>query len=413
MKGGIEMEKQGILFRVMVFWSVIFGLLFITGSFSMAADPVRIAVLTDMSGPYSGFSATNVDAAKMAIKDFGGKLLGRDIEFFYRDHQSKADLGNQKAKELFEKENVDAIFDCPNSAAALAVSNQALTNKKLFFSITSGTTRNTGPDCNRYTFDWAWNDYSVVTSVGLWAVEKLGKKWYTITADYAWGHDLFKHLSNALKEKGGILLGNDMVAMGTADFSPYILNAMKTNPEVLALLNAGKDAVNSTKQVMEFGLKKKTKIIHGFLSIDDIKAVGQEVFAGGYLSGSWDWKLSNPGVKEFVEKWKLQFNRPPNAMNAATYSCVTQYMEAVKRAGTKDSKAVIKALEGYTFRDFFANPGYIRAEDHMQIGTTYIFRVKEPSESKEPWDYFELVGTTPPELAFMDPQKTGCKMGDF
>ena len=407
------MKKKGVVLRVTVFWSVVLGMLLIMNSFCVAADPVRISVLTDMSGPYSGFAATNVDAAKMAIKDFGGKLLGQDIEFFSRDHQSKADLGNQKAKELFEKEKVDAIFDCPNSAAALAVSNQALLNKKLFFSIVSGTTRNTGTECNRYTFDWAWNDYSVVTSVGVWGVEKLGKKWYTITADYAWGHDLFKHLSNALKEKGATLLGNDMVALGTADFSPYILNAMKTNPDVLAILNAGKDTVNSTKQVVEFGLKKKTKIIHGFLSIDDIKAAGQDMFAGGYLSGSWDWKLDIPGVKEFVAKWKAQFNRPPNAMNAATYSCVTQYMEAVKRAGTKDAPAVIKALEGHTFRDFFANPGYIRPEDHMQVGTTYIFRVKEPSESKEPWDYLELVGTAPPETAFMDPKQTGCKMGDF
>ena len=407
------MKKKNMLLNIKVGLGLIWVILFLTAPFAFAQDPVRIAVLTDLSGPYSGFTTTNVDAAKMAIKDFGGKLLGRDIEFFSRDNQSKADVGNQKAKELYEKENVDVIFDCPNSAAALAVSNQALINKKLFFSITSGTTRNTGPDCNRYTFDWAWNDYMVVTSVGLWAVENLGKKWYTITADYAWGHDLFKHLSNAIKEKGGTLLGNDMVALGTGDFSPYILNAMKANPEVLALLNAGKDAVNSTKQVMEFGLKKKTKIIHGFLSIDDIKAAGVEVFAGGYFAGSWDWKFNNPGSKEFVEKWRKQFNRPPNWLNAATYSCVFQYLEAVKRAGAKDAKAVIKALEGHRFRDFFANPGTIRLEDHMQVGNAYIFKVKQPNEVKEPFDYLEVMGTVSPELAFMDPQKTGCKMGEF
>jgi len=401
--------KKNNFFKV----TVVLSLSLLTSFPAMAAEPVRMAVLTDLSGPYSGFTATNVDAAKMAIKDFGGKLLGRDIEFLYRDHQSKADFGNQKAKELFEKENVDAIFDCPNSAAALAVSNQALLNKKLFLSVTPGTTRITGPDCNRYTFHWAWNDYMVVTSVGRWAVENLGKKWYTITADYAWGHDLFKFLSNVLSEKGGVLLGNDMVALGTADFSPYIMNAMKMNPEVLALLNAGKDTVNSTKQAIEFGLRKKVKVVHGFLSIDDIKAAGQEIFAGGYLAGCWDWKLNNPEVKEFVEKWKTQFNRPPNALNAATYSCVTQYLEAVKRAGTKDAKAVIKALEGHTFRDSFANPGYIQGEDHMEVGNAYIFRVKEPRETKEPWDYLEVVGSVPPGQAFMDPTKTGCKMGDF
>jgi branched-chain amino acid transport system substrate-binding protein len=392
---------------------VIFGIGILTSFSAMAADPVRIAVLTDLSGPYSSISGNDVESARMAIKDFGGTLFGMEIELLYRDNQSKADVGNQKAIELYQKENVDAIFDCPNSAAALAVSNQAQIYKKLFFSVTSGTTRNTGPDCNRYTFDWAWNDYMLVTSVGLWAADNLGKKWYTITADYAWGHDLFGHLTNALKKKEATLLGNDMVALGTGDFSAYIINAAKMNPEVLALLNAGRDAVNSTKQAVEFGLKKKVKIIHGFLIIDDINAAGPEVFAGDYTASSWYWKSNNPGAKEFVEKWRKRFNRPPNWINAATYSCVTQYLEAVKRAGTKDSKAVIKALEGHTFRDFFANPGHIRPEDHMQVGTAYIVKAKNPNEIKEPWDFFEVVGSVPPELAYMDPTKTGCKMGDF
>ncbi|MBC8417180.1 MAG: ABC transporter substrate-binding protein [Desulfobacterales bacterium] len=392
---------------------LVFGMITLTISPALASDPVKVSILTDMSGPYAGITASNVEAAKMAIADFGGKLLGKDIDFVYRDHQCKADLGNQKAKELYEKEKVDVIFDCPNSAAGLAVSNQALLHKKLFFSIGSGTTRHTGPDCNRYTFDWAYNDYMLATAVGLWAADNLGKKWYTITADYAWGHDLLKHFKHALESKGGTLLGNDMVALGTSDFSPYILNAMKANPEVLVLLNAGKDGVNSTKQANEFGLKKKAKIVHALLFIEGIKAVGSDVFADDYVTGAWYWKSKNPGAKEFVEKWRAKFNKPPNWMNAATYSCVTQYLEAVKRAGTKDPKAVIKQLEGHKFRDLLANPGYIRPEDHMQVGDAYILRVKRPEEVKEAWDYFEIVGVVPAKQAHMDPNETGCKMGGF
>lgn len=179
------MQKHGMYFGVMVVIFMMLGLLPLVNSEALADDPVRVAVLTDMSGPYAGITAKNVEAAEMAIQDFGGKLLGQDIVFFARDHQCKADLGNQKAKELYEKEKVDVIFDCPNSAAGLAVSNQALLHKKLFFSIGSGTTRHTGPDCNPYTFDWAYNDYMMATAVGLWAADNLGKKWYTITADYA------------------------------------------------------------------------------------------------------------------------------------------------------------------------------------------------------------------------------------
>ena len=373
------------------------------------AEPLKISVITDMSGPYAGITASNVEAAKMAIADFGGKALGEPIEFIYRDHMCKPDVANQKAKELYEKELVDVIFDVPNSAAGLAVSNQAKLHKKLFFSVGSGTTRHSGPDCNLYTFDWAYNDYMLATAVGLWAAENLGKKWFTITADYAWGHDLLKHFSDALKAKGGTLLGNEMVALGASDFSPYILKAMNANPEVLVLLNAGKDGVNSTKQAVEFGLKKKAKIVHALLFIDDIKAAG-DIFADDYVTGAWYWKSDNPGSKEFVEKWKAKFKRPPNWMNAATYSAVTQYLKAVERAKSKDALAVIKALEGHEFRDLLANPGKIRAEDHMQVGNAYILRVKKPNEVKEEWDYFEIVGVIPPDKAYQDPKDTGCKM---
>jgi branched-chain amino acid transport system substrate-binding protein len=375
----------------------------------VSAEPVKISILTDMSGPYAGITATNVEAVKMAIADFGGKALGEPIEFIYRDHMCKPDVANQKAKELYEKELVDVIFDVPNSAAGLAVSNQAKLHKKLFFSVGSGTTRHTGPDCNRYTFDWAYNDYMLATAVGLWAADNLGKKWFTITADYAWGHDLLKHFSDALKAKGGTLLGNEMVALGASDFSPYILKAMNANPEVLVLLNAGKDGVNSTKQAVEFGLKKKAKIVHALLFIDDIKAAG-DIFSDDYVTGAWYWKSDNPGSKEFVEKWRKKFNRPPNWMNAATYSAVIQYLKAVERAKTKEVQAVIKALEGHEFTDLLANPGKIRAEDHMQVGKAYILRVKKPSEVKEEWDYFEIVGSIPPEQAYQNPKDTGCKM---
>ncbi len=406
------MRKELGLFhwRIRVALAVTLGLSLIVCLPAVGSEAVKVSVLTDMSGPYAGITASNVEAAKMAIEDFGGKLLGKKIEFIAKDHQCKPDVANQKAKELYEKDEVDVIFDCPNSAAGLAVSNQAKLHKKLFVSIGSGTTRHTGPDCNRYTFDWAYNDYMLATAVGLWAADNLGKKWYTITADYAWGHDLLKHFKAALEKKGGTLLGNEMVALGTADFSPYILKAMNAKPEVLVLLNAGKDGVKSTKQAMEFGLKKKAKIIHALLFIEGIKAVGPEVFADDYVTGAWYWKSDNPGAKEFVAKWRKKFKKPPNWMNAATYSAVTQYLKAVKRANSKDAEAVIKALEGHTFKDLLANPGHIRAEDHMQTGKAYILRAKRPKEIKQDWDYFEIVGVVPPEQAYMKPEETGCKM---
>ena len=407
------MKKYHTFFGVMVVLLMALGISTLTVSPAVAADPVKIAVITDMSGPYAGITATNVDAAMMAIKDFGGKLLGQDIEFVYRDHQCKPDVANQKAKEVYEKEKVDAIFDVPNSAAGLAVSNQARIHKKLFFAMGSGTTRLNSSDCHRYTFHWAYNDYMLATAGGLWAADNLGKRWYTITADYAWGHSLLKNFKNALESRGGTLLGNDMVALGTSDFSPYIIKAMNAEPEVLVLLNAGKDGINSTKQAVEFGLKKTAKIVHPLFFIEGVKAAGPEVYADDYAAAPWYWKSQNPGAQEFVAKWRKKFNKPPNWMNAATYSGVMQYLKAVERAGTKDAKPVIKQLEGHTFRDIFANPGYVRPDNHMKVAEAHIVRAKRPEEIKEPWDYFEFVGSVPAEEAYEPPGKTGCNMGGF
>ncbi len=408
------MKRYNRLYRFsMAVFVLVLGLSFFSASSALAEDPVKIAVLTDMSGPYGAICGPDVEAAKIAIEDFGGKVLGQDIIFIARDMLCKPDVANQKAKELYEKEKVDVIFDVPNSAAGLAVSNQALLHKKIYFSVSSGTTKHTTTDCNRYTFDWAYNNYMLATAVGRWAPKNIGKKWYSITADYAWGHDLLANFSKAFALEGGKHLGNDMVALGTADFSPYIMNALNKDPDLVALFNTGKDGINSTKQAIEFGLKKKAKLIHALLFIQSVKAVGPEVFGGDYVASAWYWKSKNPGSKEFVEKYRKRVGTPPNWLQAANYSAVTQYLEAVKRAGTKDTRAVIKALEGHTFRDLIYQPGRIRAEDHMAVGKAYILRVNNPDEIKEPWDYFQIVGSVDADEAFMAPEETGCNMGGF
>lgn len=371
--------------------------------------PVKLAVLTDQSHVYAALTKSNVDAVKMAIADFGGKLLGQPILFTHRDHKNRPGIATQKAKELYEKEDVDAIFDVCQSACGLAVSEQANIHKKFFFSISSGTTKHTREACNPYTFDWGYNDYMLATSAGLWAADHLGKKWFTITADYAWGHDLLENFSEALKKKGGTLVGNEMVALGSSDFSPYLLKALNSGAEVLVLLNAGKDSINSTKQAVEFGVKKKMKIVHCLLFVPQVVAVGAKVFGDDYTTVPWYWKSKNPGASEFADKWMARFKTRPHWINAGNYSAALQFLKAVERAGTKKPKAVIKELEGHTYRDLFNNPGYIRPEDHMAIADAHIVRVKQDKEKTEKWDVFDFVGTVPAKEAYGLPSPL-CKM---
>jgi branched-chain amino acid transport system substrate-binding protein len=377
-----------------------------------AEDTVKVGVISVLSGPLAVIGNGEAWSAEMAINDYGN-VLGKKVELITRDHAYNPGVANEKAKELYEKEGVDVIIACPNSAAALAVAQQALIHKKPFISTSAGTTDLIGKQCNRYVIKWNYNDYMLATTVGLWGAENLGKKWYTITSDYAWGHDLLKHFTAALKQKGGEHLGNDMVALNTADYSAYILKAQKANPDVLVLLNVGKDATNATKAAVEYGLKKTTKIVHALLMEPNIKGAGPELFADDYCAMSWYWKVDNPGAKEYAEKYLKLHGEPPHFMAAAVYSATWQYLEAVKRAGTTEPEAVIKALEGHTFRDMFANPGYIRPEDHMQIGDALLLRAKRPEEIKEANDYFEIVGKVPAEKAFGKAGQFGCEMKGF
>lgn len=377
-----------------------------------ASEPVKVGVISVLSGPLAVIGNGEARSAEMAVNDYG-TVLGRKIELVVRDHAYDPGQANERAKELYQREKVDVIIACPHSGAALAVANQALIHKKPFISTSAGTTDLIGKNCNPYLIKWNYNDYMLATTVGLWGAEKLGKRWYTITSDYAWGHDLLKHFTEAIKQKGGEHIGNDMVALHTSDYSAYILKAQRAKPDVLALLNVGADATNATKAAMEFGLKETTKIVHALLMEPNIKGAGPELFAGNYAAMSWHWTVDHPGAREYADKYFELYKERPHFMAAAVYSATWQYLEAVKRAGTTEPQAVIKALRGHTFRDMFANPGYIRPEDHQQIATSYLVRAKKPEEIKGDYDFFEIVGSVPAEEAFGEPGQFGCKMADF
>jgi branched-chain amino acid transport system substrate-binding protein len=366
------------------------AVLFLLTSTVLAADPVRVGFISVLSGPLAPIGKSELNATQMAVEDYG-PVLGQKVQLFPKDHNYNPGLANERAKELYEKDNVDAIVACSNSAAALAVSDQADRHKRLFMSTSAGTTDLIGK--NRYTFKMNYNDFMLANTVGRWGAKNLGKRWYTITSDYAWGHDLLKHFTNALKEEGGTHVGNDMVPVNTSDYSPYILKAARAKPDVLVLLNVGKDAVNSTKAAVEYGLGKSVKIVHALLFELDIKGAGLETFAGDYTAAPWNWVVNQPGSREWADKYYKAHGDRPTFMAAAAYDATWQYLDAVKRANSQDPDKVIKALEGHTFKNFFTNPGYIRPEDHLEMTNAFLLRVKQPDQVKEKEDYFEVVGT--------------------
>jgi branched-chain amino acid transport system substrate-binding protein len=375
---------------------VALGVFFLMTAAASGADPVRVGFISVLSGPLAPIGQSELNATRMAVED-AGAVLGQKVELYSKDHQYNPGLANERAKELYEKDKTDVIVGCSNSAAALAVSDQAARHQRIFMSTSAGTTDLIGK--NKYTFKLNYNDYMLAATLGAWGAKNLGKRWYTITSDYAWGHDLLKHFTSALKAEGGQHVGNDMVPVNTSDYSPYILKAAQAKPDVLVLLNVGKDAANSTKAAVEYGLKKNVKIMHALLFELDIKGTGLQTFAGDYTAAPWNWVVNQPGTKEWADRYYKAYGDRPTFMAAAAYSATRQYLEAVTRAGSKETDKVIKALEDSTYKDFFVNPGYIRPEDHLEVAKAYLLRVKQPGQLKEKEDYFEVVGELPADKA--------------
>src|ERR671937_2930133 len=378
-----------------------------------------IGVINDQSGVYADLSGKNaVEAVNMAIADFkakyGDNALGGPIEVVNTDHQNKADLAGQKAQEFYERNNADVILDVPTSSAALAIAKVANDEKKLYINITAATTDLTGPQCNKYTFHYAYDTYMLAAGTGKWVTENLGKQWYIIYPNYAFGQDMEKSFRAAVTKFGGNVVQSDGSPFPnqTGDFSQLLLKAGQLKTQVLGAMQAGGGLGNVVKQYNEFKLKDQgIKLAVGLLFDTDITAIGQDNMAGVVYTTPWGWSMDDQS-KAFADKFLKRTGIRPTFAHAANYSAAWQYMEAIRRAGTDDADAVVKQLEGYKFNDFFIRNGTIRAEDHWVMHDALLAQVKSSSEATEKFDYSKVLSTIPADVAsrpVADALAAGCK----
>ncbi|MDQ4061288.1 MAG: ABC transporter substrate-binding protein, partial [Pseudomonadota bacterium] len=239
-------------------------------------DVVKIAVLDDMSGVYADITGQGgVLAARMAVEDFGGKVLGKPIEVVFGDHQNKADIGAALTRQWYDVEKVDMITGLGNSAVALAV--QQITRDKNRINLVSGaaTTDLTGKACSPNGVHWTYDTYALAKGTGTAVVKNGGSEWFFLTADYAFGHSLENNVSTIVKAAGGKVVGSARHPLNTPDFSSFLLTAQSSGAKVIGLANAGGDTINSIKQAAEFGITRKGQQLAGLLvMITDIHALG-------------------------------------------------------------------------------------------------------------------------------------------
>ena len=386
-------------------FAVIAALLFAAGLASAAEpkvsdDAVRIGVLTDMTGYYSDLAGPgSVEAARMAVDDFGGKVLGKPIAIVSADHQNKADVSSTIARKWFDEDKVDVIVDLVSSSTALAVMPVAAEKKRITLLSGPATTAITGEKCTPYNVHWTYNNWALANGTGREVVKQGGDTWYFLTADYVFGKSLEEDTAAVVKASGGKVLGAARhPSPGTTDFSSFLLQAQASGAKIIGLANAGADTVNAIKQANEFGITKKQNLAGLLVFISDINSLGLPTAKGMYLTTAFYWDRdddSRKWSKRFFEKTK----RMPTMVQAGVYSAVSHYLRAIQAAGTDDADAVMARMRETPVNDFFAKNGRI-GPDGLHRHDMYLVQVKTPEESKYPWDYYKIAKVIPAAEAF-------------
>src|SRR3569832_1355192 len=371
---------------------------------------LKLGAILDMSGLYADITGAGSEtAAKMAVEDFGGEVLGRKIEVIAADHLNKADLSANIARDMIDNQGVEMIYDVAASATALAAGEIAKARNKIIMFNGPGSIRLTNEACGPYTAHYVFDTYAQANVTGLAAVKSGLDTWFFLTADYAFGQDLEKDTSAVVTRTGGKVLGSVRHPLNTSDFSSFLLQAQASKALVFGFANAGGDTVNAIKQAAEFGITKGGQKVSPLLAfVTDIDSIGLETAQGLLLSEAFYWDL-NDDTRAFSKRFQERIKRVPTSAQAGVYSSVMHYLKAVKQAGTTDAAAVIKIMKETPINDMFAKNGKIR-EDGRMVHDMYLFEVKKPSESKGRWDYYKLLGTVAGNEAFQPLELSRCPL---
>ncbi|WP_375465409.1 ABC transporter substrate-binding protein [uncultured Methylobacterium sp.] len=369
---------------------------------------VKIGILNDQSGTYAEFGGrSSIEAARMAVEDFGGTMNGAPIELVTADHQNKPDIASGIARQWYDRDHVDAIMELTTSSVAIAV--QGLSKEKRKITITTGSASAdiTGKFCTPYGYHWAYDTHALAVGTGGALVQQGGDTWFMLTADYAFGYSLEAEIARYVTSKGGKVLGGVRHPLSAQDFSSFLLQAQGSGAKVIGLANAGLDTSNTIKQAAEFGIVEGGQRLAALLfTLTEVKGLGLRVAQGLTLTEGWYWDLTDE-TRAFGSRFMTRTGKMPNMIHVGTYSAVLQYLKAVKAAGTDETEAVNRLLHAMPVDDVFAHGGKVLPNGRM-VHDMYLFEVKTPAESKGEWDLYRKLATVPGADAFATAEASGC-----
>lgn len=385
----------------------------LTGGSAAAQTPVRIGVMSDMTGPYADFSGPgSLEAVKMAVEDFRAANKTIPVDVVSADPQNKPDNAATIARRWFDTEGVDLIIDVPTSGVALAVAGIAKEKNKVMIATTAGTSDITGKACTPNTLHWVWDTWSNSHGTAEAVVKSGGKSWYFLTADYTFGTTMEREASDVVKANGGTILGSARHPLNTTDFSSFLLQAQNSKAQIIGLANGGTDTINAIKTAGEFGLVAGgQKMVGLIVFINDIHALGLKSSNGLQLITAFYWDI-NDKTRTFGERFAKRMNgKIPSMSQAGSYSATLAYLNAVAKSGSaKDGAAVVSAMRAAgTFDDPLFGKTSIRADGRV-IHDMYLVEVKKPEESKKPYDYYKVISVIPGDKAFRPLSDGACSL---
>jgi branched-chain amino acid transport system substrate-binding protein len=372
-----------------------------------AQSPFRIGVVEDLNGTYSGNGGPNtVLATRLAVEDFGGKVLGRPIEVVAVDHQTKPDIGSALARQLVDQQGASALVLGGSSAVGLAVQSYAKDRKVTTLVTGNYAASFSGRACSPYGTQWAVSTDALAGAVADAVVEQGGKKWFLIVVDYAFGHDLAADARKAIAAAGGSVVGEVRHPLGTTDMSSILLQAQTSKADVIGLANAGPDLVTTIKQSKEFGIKNTTAML---VFVNNVVAMGLDVAQGLRFAVNYYWDMNDQSRAIAKRMMAKNGNVVPDMGHVLAYISTLHYLQAVEKVGSDDPAAVNKAMRELPFTDgMLSNPRI--QENGRVVMDLYVAEVKSPKDSKGPADLYRIVETIPAEKLFTPADKSGCPL---
>lgn len=387
------------------------ALAFMTGAAQAqgAGDVIKIGILNDQSGPYADVGGKgSVIAAKLAIEDFGGKLLGKRIEIIAADHQNKPDIASAIARQWIDTEHVDVIADGASSSAGLAIQEVTRDKGRVFIISAPASSDFTGKACSPTGFHFTYDTYALANGTAKALVKQGGDSWFFITADYAFGHALERDTGAFVSAGGGKVLGSVKHPLNTSDFASALLQAQASKAKVIGLANAGADTINSIKQSAEFGIVRGGQRLAGLLVfITDVQALGLQAAQGLVITNSFYWDMT-----EKTRAWTQRFmalndGRIPTMIHAGTYSGILHYLRAAQAANSADPKVVAAKMHDMPINDMY-NDNIVIRPDGRVLHKMFLRQVKSPAESKSKYDYYKLLAEIPGNQAFRPIEEGHC-----